>query len=254
MARARISFNPLDFAGEYVLQAWSRRNDMTEEQCNGFFQFTHITACSYIESLLSHYLVSVISEPTIVLRKAKGFAERTTKWQDGDEVKVDVELENRAVQRLLEQFETDLNGAPFARLISFHTTILGRSLSDIVGPSLYARVNGLVAIRNVLAHGRPVYVDLVSDPGGSKSLVPEANFDAHPLKSVFQALASDGLYDPANARSGPLVDSLRHIYREEVVRYFWDATRQVADIYIQLGAEQGFIDAKHFQRLPPLPA
>lgn len=228
---------------------------MTEEERCGLFQFLYIVACGSVEAVLTEYLTSVIQRPKATLRGTKVFPPHSNKFSDGIAVAMDSDLMSAAVYRLLERTTLELASAPFGRLIDLHFTILGTRPTETMSASLYAGINGLVAIRNVIAHSRSVYVDLVRDPTGSSNLLPESNFDSNPLKPAFQALAQANLYSPEAAKTNHgVVGLLKHLYREEVLLYFWNAAADATDIYLKLAAAGGFLDEKSFDRLPRIAA
>jgi hypothetical protein len=257
MAIARASISPAHYSGSFVQSAWASRASMGSEERHGLAQFLYITCCAGIEVVLSEYLTAVLSWPAIGLgaKDAKLFKARPKQLEDGTTVDPDERLMNDAVHRLLKRTQVELSSAPFGRLMDLHVTILGLKPTEILSPKIYTAVQGLVCIRNLLAHSRQLYVDLVRDPAGGASLLPDSNFDSHPLKSAFSALAEAGLYSPqALQRPDGIKDLLMHIYREDVQLYFWNAAADAIDIYLSLASAKGFLDEKAYKRLPRLAA
>jgi len=255
MTRARASLNPVQFSGSFIRHAWSVRSTLTAEEHRGLFQFLYVTACSSVEAILSEYMAAVLHWPAATLDTTKLFPERSRSLNDGSSISLDQTLMNESVHRLLERTAHELAAAPFARLMDLHPTILGTKPREKLGPQLYGAILGIVAIRNLFAHSRSVYVDLTTDPAGTGYLLPESNFDTHPLKPAFQALGEAGLYNAQAAkRHDGLVELLLHIYREDVLLFFWCAAAEAVESYLNSAASGGFIDAQTYDRLPTLAA
>ena len=230
---------------------------MGSEERHGLAQFLYITCCGGIEAVLSEYLDAVLNWPSICVgaKDAKLFKARPKQTQDGAAGDQDERLMNDAVHRLLKRTQVELSSAPFARLKDLHVTILGSKPTEIMGPKTYTAVQGLVCIRNLLAHSRQLYIDLVRDPTGDTSLLPDASFDSHPLKAAFSALTEAGLYSSQALRRPDGIEALlMHIYREDVQLYFWNAAVDAIDIYLGRASAQGFLNEKAYKRLPRLAA
>ena len=118
-----------------------------------FFQFLFITACGHAESVICDYLKSTLFHPLFDIRKATAFPQRKMEM-DGAEFIVSTEPEQRVVQRILERTIEDIDRAPFDRIDTLHKLIVGSSIREVVGNSLFDNLRGLVSIRNLLAHGR----------------------------------------------------------------------------------------------------
>jgi hypothetical protein len=253
MTSVRVSVNPIQFSSSFISKVWASRAELNDEERHGLFQFLYVTSCSSIEAVLSEYMVAVLNWPVHTLATTKVFSDREKTMKDGSKVPVDSGMMNEGVRRLCERTKQELASAPFARLMDLHVTILGKKPAELLGATLYATILGLVAVRNVLAHSRDVYVEMNSDPSGGRYFLPDTNFDAHPLKPAFQALGHARLYDSkASKRSDAVMEVLTQLYREEVMLYFWNGAKDAVDKYVQMAVSQGFMDPQGHTSLPSL--
>ncbi len=174
----RLGISTLVYSKAFISKAWAVRASMEEYERRGFFQFLYVTACGHAESILCNYLKAVLFLPLLTIRSATQFPVRVH-TVDGIEHVISTEPEHRALQRVLQSTIDDIDRAPLARLEKLHETIVGKTIHDIIGSNRYDDLRGLVSVRNLLAHGRELYVNInFSDQA---DLRVDLSFEQHPL-------------------------------------------------------------------------
>jgi len=210
---------------------------MLEYERRGFFQFLYVTACGHAESVICDYLKSSLFYPLLDIKTAKTFPERKMTIEE-TEYSVSTEPEQRAVQRILERTIEDLDKAPFERIDLLHKTIVGSSIREIIGPDLHDNLKGLISVRNLLAHGRELYVEI------DESFCTDASFEQHPLLNAIKSLRQNKLFNTENADTYDAHEAQGIIYRDDVVRHFWNSSVEVGKIYDQRGHNEKLLTIK----------
>ena len=222
----RISISTVVYSKAFIAKTWAIRAELEEYERRGFFQFLYITACGHVESIISDYLKAILLWPQINIRKMSdaGFPTREM-TTDGITLNISTEYEQLAINRLIEKTKEDIDKAPFEKLMLLHQTIVGLPLKKIVGDDLFVHLRGLVSVRNLLAHGRQLYIDL------DDFLLPDVGFEQHPLENAIKSLRQVNLFEGDHFRSAQPDDVKSVIYKDEVVIHFWNASAAIAEIY-----------------------
>lgn len=131
------------------------------------------------------------------------------------------------------------------RIESLHKTICGNTVREVVGADLHDKLKGLLSVRNVLAHGRLLYVTL-EDSG-----VADSSFEQHPFENAIKCLRQSGLFN-ANAAPTDANELYSIIYRDDVIRYFWNASVEIGNIYREQAAREKLVSIAWVQALEVL--
>jgi len=225
----KLSINTVVYSKAFISKIWADRAHFAEYERRGFFQFLYITACGHAESIIADYMKAVLHGSCFAIKVMPegGFPERELVI-DGVSSLVSTEYEQRAVQRVLERTMADIDRASFDKLESLHRTIVGCALRDIVGGELHDHLKGLLSIRNLLAHGRELYIDITRE---DNSFVADVGFEQHPLENAIKSLRRVGLFADDQARQLQPADVKSVIYEDDVVIHFWNASATVAELY-----------------------
>ncbi len=206
----KIGISTIAYSKAFITKSWETRAQMLEYERRGFFQFLYVTACGHAESVICDHLKAILFFPLFDIRKATSSHERPMTI-DGTEFSVSTESAQRAVQRILERTMKDLDKAPFDRIESLHKDIVGPSIRDIIGPDLHDRLIGLVSVRNLLAHGRELYVEI------NESFTADTTFERHPLENAIKSLRQAKLFSTEQADTYDAHEPQAVIYRDEAV-------------------------------------
>lgn len=222
----RLSINTVVYSKAFISKIWTNRAEFEEYERRGFFQFLYVTACGHIESIISDYLKAVLQWPilNIEMMSDLGFPSREISIQ-GIKSSVSMEYEQQAVERILKKTIEDIDKAPFGQLESLHKTIAGCTLRDVVGGELHDHLRGLVSVRNLLAHGRQLYIEV------DESFCANVEFEQHPLENAIKSLRQAGLFVTDQARNLQPDEVKSVIYQDEVIVHFWNASATIAEIY-----------------------
>src|SRR6266702_1463769 len=217
----RLGISTLVYSKAFISKAWAVRASMEEYERRGFFQFLYVTACGHAESILCNYLKAVLFLPLLTIRSATQFPVRVH-TVDGIEHVISTEPEHRALQRVLQSTIDDIDRAPLARLEKLHETIVGKTIHDIIGSNRYDDLRGLVSVRNLLAHGRELYVNInFSDQA---DLRVDLSFEQHPLENAIKSLRQANLIGREDKTRMTPDELMGAIYKDEVVVHFWNAS------------------------------
>jgi hypothetical protein len=242
--QGKLGISSIVYAKAFIKGSWDKRASMEDYERRGFLNFLYITACGHAETVIADYLKSVLFIPIFGLTKTTDFPKRKV-IEDGSENLVSTEPEQRAVQRLLERTTADLERAPMDRIESLHKTICGTTVREVVGPDLHDKLNGLLAVRNVLAHGRLLYVNF-EDSG-----IPDSTFEQHPFENAIKCLRQSGLFN-ANAVPADANELYSVIYRDDVIRHFWNASVELGRFYREKAAREKLVSIAWVQPLEML--
>lgn len=229
----RLTISTVVYSKAFISKIWTNRAEFEKYERRGFFQFLYVTACGHMESIISDYLKSVLQYPLMSIKVMPdvGFPCRDIVRND-IRSSVSMEYEQQAVERILEKTMGDIDKAPFDKLESFHRTIAGCSIRDIVGVELYDHIKGLVSVRNLLAHGRQLYIEM------DESFCADVGFEQHPLENAIKSLRQVGLFVEEQARSLQPDDVTGLIYDDDAVVHFWNASAIIAEIYSARAAQE----------------
>jgi hypothetical protein len=223
---SKISISTITYSIAFITKSWETHAQMLEYERGGFFQFLYITACGHAESVICDYLKSILFFPLHHIKSATAFPQRIMTI-DETEFSVSTEPEQRAVQRILERSFEELDKASFRQIDSLHKAIVGSTIRETIGPDLYDRLKGLVSVRNLLAHGRELYVEI------DESYNADTSFERHPLENAIKSLRQAKLFNSGESDTYDAHDAQGVIYRDEVVRHFWNTSVEVGEIYKQ---------------------
>lgn len=241
---AKLGISSIVYAKAFIKGSWDKRASMEDYERRGFFNFLYITACGHAETIVADYLKSVLFIPMFDLLRTTDFPKRKV-IENGCETLVSTEPEQRAVQRLLERTTAELERSPMDRIESLHKTICGNTVREVVGADLHDKLKGLLSVRNVLAHGRLLYVTL-EDSG-----VADSSFEQHPFENAIKCLRQSGLFN-ANAAPTDANELYSIIYRDDVIRYFWNASVEIGNIYREQAAREKLVSIAWVQALEVL--
>jgi hypothetical protein len=199
---------------------------MEDYERRGFFHFLYVTASGHAESIICDYLKSVLLLAKLPIHTGKAFQTRKL-MVNGVEHLLSTEFEQRAIERLLDRTNDELERASFERIQSLHKTITGDSIQDIVGEELHDRFKGLLSVRNVVAHGRQLYVNF------DDSLQADPSFEEHPLEHAMKNLKRSKLF-PTDASAVDANDLYGLIYKDEVLLHFWNASVSIGEKYREM--------------------
>lgn len=230
----RLGISTIVYSKAFVSRTWSKRADMLDYEKKGFFQFLYVTACGYVESVICDYLHQILFFPLHEMQTKKLFPKRPI-TVNGQPAAVDTEPEQRAVQRLLERTVDEIGKAPLERLESLHQTIVGLTIRDFIGAGLHDDLKGLVSVRNVLAHGRMLYVDL------DESFRADVRFEQHPLENAIKSLRQRGIFSSDHVSTLEPNEVMAFIYRDDTMVHFWNAAVDIAVLYFRAADEAKFV-------------
>lgn len=220
----RIGISTIAYSKAYITKSWENHAQMLDYERRGFFQFLYITACGHAESVICDYLKSILFHPLLDIKKATSFPDR--KMTIGEtELSVSTEPEQSAIRRILERTVEEIEKAPFDRIESLHKLIVGSSIRETIGPDLHDSLKGLVSVRNLLAHGRELYVEI------DESFSADTSFESHPLENAIKSLRQAKLFNTEQSDTYDAQDAKGVIYQDEVVRHFWNTSVEVGEIY-----------------------
>jgi hypothetical protein len=151
----RMSIRTGVYSNRFISKLWAERGTFPEYERRGFFQFLYITACSNLEVTIADYLKAVVSMPVLEMKlmEQNGYPTRGV-TTNGEIFEVSMQHEWMAIRRIVERTLDEIDSAPIQRLQTHHVTILGKSIQSLIGKNLYSHLEGLVSVRNLLAHGR----------------------------------------------------------------------------------------------------
>lgn len=228
----RIGISSIVYSKAFISKAWAQRASMQEYELRGFFQFLYITACAHAEIVICDYLRSVLFLPINSINTTSKFPER--KFVDnGTEFVLSTEPELRAVQRLLQRTVEELEKSSLERLEPLYRTIIGVTIRGTIGADLHDKLKGLVAVRNVLAHGRLLYINI------DDSFIADASFEQHPFENAIKSLRQAAIFNEREAASLDANDLYSVIYRDEVLSHFWNASIDIGKYYRNRAAQEG---------------
>ena len=156
------------------------------------------------------------------------------------------EPEQRAVQRLLRKTVEELEKASLERVEPLHRTIVGVTLNEMIGPNLHDKLKGLVSVRNVLAHGRLLYVDI------DDSNIADASFEQHPFENAIKSLRQAKLFKESDASLADPNDLYSVIYKDDVLLHFWNASIDTGKYYRDRADREKLIRIAWTPSLDPL--
>jgi hypothetical protein len=222
----RLGISSIVYANAFIDKAWVQRTSMEDYERRGFFHFLYVTASGHAESIICDYLKSVLFLAKFPIDTTKAFQMRKS-IVNGVEHLLSTEFEQRAIGRLLDRTNEELERASFERIESLHKTITGDSIRDVVGEELHDRFKGLVSVRNVVAHGRLLYVNF------DESHQADPSFEQHPLEHAMKNLKRSKLF-PADVTAVDANDLYGLIYKDEILLHFWNASVSIGEKYRRL--------------------
>jgi hypothetical protein len=224
----KISISTITYSKTFITKTWENHPQMLEYERRGFFQFLYVTACGHAESVICDYLKSILFFPLLEIKKTATFPQRKMQIEE-IEFSISTEPEQRAVQRILERTIEDIDKASFDRIESLHKLIVGSSIREIIGTNLFGNLKGLISVRNLLAHGRELYVEM--DVGGDNVFDLDTSFEKHPLENAIKSLRQAKLYDTEQSDSYDAHEPQGLIYQDEAIKHFWNTSVEVGEIY-----------------------
>lgn len=243
--KGRLTISSLAYSIAFISKAWLERGMMTDYERKGFYQFLYIVACGHAEYVISQCLKNRLWLPIMEMRGTKNIPDREANLE-GKPHKYSYEPFHRSVLRLLERQSDDLDKAPLNALESAHATILGSSIKNIIGDNLHQHLLGLASIRNVVAHGRELYIDLIDIDKA------DLTFEQHPLEHAIKSLKSFGIFPDFPEDAQP--DEVKSvIFLDDSVRHFWNCSSEIGEIYRQINKEENVLGPFFFPALQKLP-
>lgn len=227
----RMSIKTGVYSNSFILKLWTERSALSEYERRGFFQFLYITACGNIEATIADYLKSVIGTPVLEMKlmERNGYPTRTVTINNED-FEISTKYERLAIKRIVDKALDDIDGAPIQKLQALHATIVGETIQEILGKDLYAHLAGLISVRNLLAHGRELYIETIYT--GTPHLMEFAvSFEEHPLENAIKSLNRMGIYEESNYKGARNKDARDVIYSDLAVMHFWNSAVQMIKIY-----------------------
>ena len=223
----RSGINTVYYSRAFISKLWIDRAKFSDYERRGFYQFLYITACGHLESVIADYLKGVLRIP-LFNSKPKNGSEYPIRSviREGNTQPVSMEFEMRAIEGLIKKTVEDIEKSPFSKLESFHQTIVGKTLRNVVGNELHDALKGLVSVRNLFAHGRELYIDITD------SLEADLSFEQHPIETAIKSLKQANLFT-VNDDVLDANDIKSIIYRDDVVSHFWNASAKIAKIYMR---------------------
>jgi hypothetical protein len=241
----RIGISSIVYSKAFITKAWADRSLMQEYERRGFFQFLYITACGHAESIICDFLKSVLFLSIYHIERTSKFPDR--KFIDnGTEFILSTEPQKRVVERLLRKTVEDLEKASLAGVESLHRTVIGASVRETIGPDLHDKLKGLVSVRNVLAHGRLLYVDI------DDSNIADASFEQHPFENAIKSLRHANIFKDSEASSADPNDLYSVIYKDDVLLYFWNTSIDIGKYYRNRADQEKLVRIAWTPSLDPL--
>ena len=225
---SKVSISTITYAKSFITKTWDNHPQMLEYERRGFFQFLYVTACGHAESVICDYLKSFLYFSLFDIRKLEAFSQRTMEV-DGVKHLINTEPEQRAVQRILESTIKDIDKSSFNRIEILHKLIVGSTICETIGPDLYGNLMGLISVRNLLAHGRELYIEIAVDEANEFSV--DTSFEKHPLEKAIKSLQKAKLYNSEQYDSNDTDGPKSAIYQVEAMKHFWKTSVEVGKIY-----------------------
>jgi len=222
---------------------------MSDYERRGFLNFVYLTLASHTEGLIAAYLKALVmlAEP-LAMKRNNVFPTRTAKIE-GNSRELTMEPEFRMVERLLRSVLEQLESSPYAQLNKLHSIVAGKTLSEFIGLEAHHELDGLFALRNLLAHGRdhyivediPLVIDETTNIATHDYTKAVANFDGHALEKTVSRLRKIGVF-PAKQRARIQPSLLIELfYKDAAVLHFYSVVAGVDALYRRKAEETGTI-------------
>ena len=224
---------------------------MDTSERRGFLHFLYINACGHVEAVISKALTARV-ETLDHNFKWGDFPLRPQEYNPSPSA-TERELLRETLLRILCKLMEAIDLAPFGALNTIHKQVFGCSVMDVLGSELYNDILGLVALRNLFAHGREFWLHYsANEPQTMGDLALDISFDGHPLKAAANALQRRGLIDASFVGLRYYQDVAEIFYSDQAVLIFYEAAQSVWKQYSSYSLFPGEELARMVGNLPNL--
>ncbi len=191
--------------GAFLRVMWSERARLQLIERSGFSQFFYLTLCGFIESALA-----LVIKRRLHSIRSLSYKASPVRFDDNG---LEHALTNQAIVDSLsiymEASMSSLSSAPLGKLTELYSQLFPEKLVDVLGKDLFDDVQALVALRNLFAHGRDIYLELVGELGGDAQVV----LDGNPLQKPLSRLVAAGLLETTKATASNHPEMTRQALR-----------------------------------------
>jgi hypothetical protein len=218
---SRIRISTTVFSKAYLAIAWKSRDDLTGYEKRGFVQFSYLTICEHVESLLSSIIKRRIDSIKHMLHWDKL---PPIQFKNEDKIHY-CELEPlvESLLRVLSRVADDTENAPLSKLIDLYSKVFSQSLKEVVGKELHEDLTALASLRNLFAHGRDLFIEF------DAPFAEKATLDKNPLQKPAQRLHQVGIIKDFNI-TGQNYDEFQTLFfSDEALLYFYQAVQKIEE-------------------------
>jgi hypothetical protein len=209
----------------YIGTLWNARHELSDSEKRGFAQFFYLTISGHIESFLSKVisarLDSILRLPLESLPPREGSI-------CGEQVSCSVEPICDSLVSIISVYKSKVGSASLGKLLGFYQNTFQKNLLDVIGQDLYQDIHALSALRNILAHGRDLYLEFDTYVDDSE-FTQVVTLDNNPLQKPISRLRTEGIVNirPSDIDGMNWVDFLAALYCDEALLYFYDAVKEI---------------------------
>jgi hypothetical protein len=124
------------------------------------------------------------------------------------------EMADHVLLKLVESSMSGVEGETFGSLASRYEDLFGSSLKSVIGSDEWAALQGLAAVRNHIAHGRPIFIEMEL-AGGAPSRVKVTESRVGP---ALQFLIAKKVYKV----TAQAADAYTALFSQEALALFFD--------------------------------
>jgi hypothetical protein len=235
----------------YIGSLWNARHELAESERRGFAQFFYLMLSSHLESSLSKIIelridsaMSFNPNSILVCPSMHGSIEN-------EPVSCSSQPIYESLLNILSEFKSEVEVAPLNKLVALYKKTFGKGLKEVIGKDLNSDLSALGDLRNILAHGRDLYLETRKN-GVADQMLEVATLDGNPLQNPIKRLMNAGIITMSISAVDGMNwhEFLSILYCDSSLLYFYDAVKKI-DIELKRSIENPF-ESYNF-RIIPLP-
>jgi hypothetical protein len=211
----------------YLIRAWEDRTNLESHERRGFGQHFYMMLSSHLESVICRKIClrfdaihTFVGEPSRVKPLQMGTPQ-------GIET-IDPASICLSIRRICDRRKQDIAKAAYERLKEEYRVAFAKPLPEVLGQDLFADLEALFVLRNILAHGREIYLEHEIDPEG----VCREKLDGNPLKTPIDRLVQAGILERPILPTFTIDRFLTFLSMDEALRYFYESSQQIENLLI----------------------
>jgi hypothetical protein len=208
-----IGIQTSDFGKAFLSRVWNDRNSLTERERRGFAQFVYLTVLGHLEFTISQHIHARIFTllTGIDWEKLGPFTHtfnQVEKTHDSKPL-------GRTMRKMLDVINEKTQSASMGKLVEFHNEVFHNPILKRIGSDLQLDLDALIALRNIFAHGRDVWVEVEGIPPGKGIL------DGNPIQKPAQRLLAAGILPNLTFNTMTHGEFTLRFYSDEALLYFY---------------------------------